>query len=607
LLLGYVEFAAFLVLPGAAAIELLGVGRNLPFSAKAGLAFGLGSAFDVILLEVRTSGLSILGSAMRGIDPGLVLTVVLASVVLLALPVSLKRSSNFFDGFEKSDVPIFALVFGLGLLVYAHFLAYPIFPQFNSVDFVVHSQLASGIKSGAVTPGLPSFLYFGADLLLGASVAVMHGVPLAVTQKGMGVLLTLSPLVVYAAMMAVFESRLAGLVGAIVYVAGGFVWFDAVFGSGLYDNFLGEISILTLLICLSLVIREPGRRRNLIPWALAFVSGLYSHYSFLTILPPLVLLPALDYVAKRRLRFDLLVICLLPVVFFGLSFILLRSDTLSFLASLLSNRIGSPPILLTPLAMWFGDVPFLKYVAVEVFDQPSTLILLAFAALGSLIAIRRLGTLPVLVVVWSFVLYSGAELSAVSWRFSLEALLPLMMLSSFGSEWAFQRVRTISRAYVGRSQKLPRLRRLIGPLFLVIILVPLASNSWSAWMLADASNTSPLKPSSEPNVYQSMLWFGEHTPPGSLLISLTDQRFIWAAPLVERRSMYAPFASMNYILSAANSSRDTYVAITEVLDPQVPVKSDLGPFLNDSVFSLVYQNQDVWIFKVDATLQTPKG
>ena len=47
MLFGYVEFVALLFLPGLAFMELFGVGADLSFAERLGLAFGLSMAVDV--------------------------------------------------------------------------------------------------------------------------------------------------------------------------------------------------------------------------------------------------------------------------------------------------------------------------------------------------------------------------------------------------------------------------------------------------------------------------------------------------------------------------------------------------------------------------------
>src|SRR5580692_1343414 len=87
LLLGYVEFVALLLLPGAAFVELFRVGGDLSLAERLGLAFGLSMAIDVLVLAFRTSGLLVGSQLMVGIFPGTLEIMLAVSFVAFAAAV----------------------------------------------------------------------------------------------------------------------------------------------------------------------------------------------------------------------------------------------------------------------------------------------------------------------------------------------------------------------------------------------------------------------------------------------------------------------------------------------------------------------------------------
>jgi hypothetical protein len=141
LLLGYLEFVVLLFLPGAALIELFQLGGEFSFAERLGLAFGLSMAVDVLVLAFRTSGLAIGSQLMVGIFPGTLEIMLAVSLVAFAAPIVLRRKLSFFVQPTRYDLYVLGLVVAQALFVAAHFSKYPIFPQFQSVDFTSHVQI----------------------------------------------------------------------------------------------------------------------------------------------------------------------------------------------------------------------------------------------------------------------------------------------------------------------------------------------------------------------------------------------------------------------------------------------------------------------------------
>ena len=188
MLLGYLEFVALLFLPGLAFMELFGVGTDLSFAERLGLAFGLSMAIDVLLLAFRTSGLLIGSQLMVGIFPVTLEVMLGASLVVFAAAVVLRRRVTFYVKPERYDLYVLGLVVAQALLVLAHFSKYPIFPQFSSVDFTQHVQITTDLQAGRVTMFPGGILYYGAHLLMGSLVALSGDIVLVATQNAMGIL-----------------------------------------------------------------------------------------------------------------------------------------------------------------------------------------------------------------------------------------------------------------------------------------------------------------------------------------------------------------------------------------------------------------------------------
>ncbi|MDA4118380.1 MAG: hypothetical protein OK455_08560, partial [Thaumarchaeota archaeon] len=431
MLLGYLEFVALLFLPGAAFIEIFRLGGEYSFAERLGLAFGLSMAVDVLVLALRTSGLLVGSQLMRGIFPGTLEIILALSFVAFAAAVGLRRKFTFYVKPTRYDLLVLGLVLAQAVLVVAHFSKYPIFPQFQSVDFGQHVQITADLQSGvlSIVPG--GLLYFGVHLLMGSLVALSGDLVLEATQYAMGILTVLSPLMVFVAVNSLAQSKRVGLIASFLYVATGFVWFGSVFDAGLYANFFGILSILLVLGLVPAVMKQP---RNPGVWAaflLALGSGYLSHYSFVTILPALIALPIVAFAFERKVIWAsvaVTVVVLVPAVVAAA----LRPDLVSLLLQFVQANGGGSINGDTFLSQFLAGWPVLRYTFVEIADDLAAVVILALAALGVYLVVRGKNPVVLMAVVWLVALLVVAPLTAGAWRFSYMVLLPLLIVGSIG-------------------------------------------------------------------------------------------------------------------------------------------------------------------------------
>ena len=399
MLLGYFEFVALLFLPGLAFMELFQVGGDLSFAERLGLAFGLSMAVDVLVLAFRTSGLLVGSQLLRGIFPLTLELMLGASVVVFAAAVALRRKVTFYVKPERYDLYVLGLVAAQALLVIVHFSKYPIFPQFQSVDFTQHVQITSALQSGAVTIFPGGILYYGAHLLMGSLVALSGDVALEATQYAMGLLTVFSPLLVFVSVDSVTKSKRVGLIAALLYVSTGFVWFGSVFDAGLYANFYGVLSILLLFALVPIILRQPRSPGVWVALVLAVGSGYFSHYSYVTVIPALVALPVAVFALERKVSIPVIAIPAVVVVP-GLVAAILRPDLVTLLVQFVQATAGGNVAGDTFLSQYLTGWPVLRYVVVEIADDLGAIVMLGLAALGVYVAVRGKNPIIWMVIAW---------------------------------------------------------------------------------------------------------------------------------------------------------------------------------------------------------------
>jgi len=601
LLLGYLEFVALLFLPGVAFMELFRLGGDLPFAERLGLAFGLSMAVDVLVLVFRTSGLLVGSQLMIGIFPGTLELVLGASLVVLAAAVALRRKVTFYVRPARYDLYVLGLVAAQALLVVAHFSKYPIFPQFQSVDFTQHVQITTDLQAGRLTMFPGGILYYGAHLLMGSLVALSGDLVLVATQYAMGMLAVFSPLLVFVAVSSLTESRRVGLIATLLYVSTGFVWFGSVFDAGLYANFYGILSILLLFALVPVVLMQPRSPGVWVALVLAVGSGYFSHYSYVTVIPALVALPIALFALERRVSLPALAIPAVLVIP-GAVAVLLRPDLASLLVQFVQAQGGGNVAGDTSLSGYLAGWPVLRYVVVEIADDIGAIVSLALAALGVYVAVRSKNPAVWMLVVWLLAILVVAPFTEAAWRFSYMALVPITMIGALGIDSLVpnteeRALRQRSKMRGRRSDGRYRLG-LLGVLFLLLVV-----NSWSWQLLGDALSNGGANNQTQHGVLMAMRWMNATTPRGSLVVSVTDSDYNYFQLLYGRASGYAPLATPDQVVAASTSSGvPTYVVLTKVgtVTAPAPSQNPFNLYPNDTLFQLQYNQSGVLVYKLKA-------
>jgi hypothetical protein len=600
LLLGYLEFVALLFLPGIAFMELFRVGGDLSFAERLGLAFGLSMAVDVLVLAFRTSGLLVGSQLLVGIFPLTLELMLGASVVVFAAAVALRRKVGFYVRPERYDLYVLGLVGAQALLVVAHFTKYPIFPEFQSVDFTQHVQIASALQSGGATMFPGGILYYGAHLLMGSLVALSGDLALEATQYALGLLTVFSPFLVFVAVGSLTRSNRVGLVATLLYVSTGFVWFGSVFDAGLYANFYGVLSILLLFGLVPIVLKQPRTPGVWVALVLAVGSGYFSHYSYVTVIPALLALPIAIFVLDRKVSLPAIAITAV-VVLPGIVAALLWPDLVTLLVQFVQATGGGNVLVDTFLSKYLAGWPVLRYIVVEIADDLGAVVTLVLAALGVYVAVRSKNPVVWMLIVWLLAILVVAPFSETAWRFSYMALVPLLIIAAMGFESLIpntdRALRQRSKMRAKRDYGRYRLG-LLGVVFLLLVV-----NSWSWQLLGDAASNGAANSQAQHGLLAAMQWMNATTPSDSQVVSVTSSDYNYFQLLYGRPSGYAPLATPDDVVGAsAGSTVPTYVVLTTIGTVSVPDPSQ-NPFNlypNDTRFQLQYNQSGVLVYKLKA-------
>ena len=608
---GYLVYLLEIFLPGVGFGELLGIWRNKESLAeRIALAFALGLSVDTIVFLIKTSGFA----GLSGLSVGTVYFVLGLGAVVFALSFALRRKILFPVKPVRMDYVLFAVVLLQSLMLLVYFQKYPIFPEYFTQDPTVHVNYVESLISGQTTSIPSGLLYFGVHYQLASGVLLVGGEPLVVLQRIMAILVALSPLLFYHASRKLFSSPRAALIITVIYAFSGMVWYAGVFDSGLYPNFYGILAILFLIISVINLTERPSALGG-VAFIIALINGYMSHYTFLTLLPALLVLPILRLTLVRNIKDASLrgyaisaIVALAPAAVPFLVYPNLASRIL-----FLATSGGGTQAASTYLSNLFASFPVLSFLAVEMENDVALIVCLLLTAVFVYRFITTKNILLSVPIVWLVSLFAVAPFNISAWRYSYEALVPLTIIAGFatysflpaayrddmGGKQQSQKkgaIRTRIQTRGGQSQLLPLA-------VITVLLGTLLVGSWGQSMLGDALTDTKKIASSQNSVYQSIYWLKSNTPNGSQYLSVSDWRFTYTSLMIGRLTHYEYVYNVTTALELAKNTSSDYIIVTNIVTANVPKYGALYPWDNFPLTSngnltLQYNSSDVRIYQI---------
>lgn len=441
----------------------------------------------------------------------------------------------------------------MGISLGSYFLKYPIFPAVLSGDFSQHMNTATQLAHGNFPSLSALVLYYGLEAYLGLSVFLFPAVPLQTVRLAMGLLVFVSPLIIYFSVKTLFDSK-AALWSAAVYTLSGSLWFGMVFSSGLWPNFWGLLSSLLLIAAAVYLVEHPLHLKrpyihptNLkgpIVFSVALVNALFSHYSILLVFPALLLYFAIK---KNPLGLGMTFVPLLGGLILFPSLI----SSLSSFGGVSTGTVPAPSLLAAIIPL-----PTLSFLVAEI----------SVNALGDFAALSMLGlggwflwknwktkdSKMLLLSVWFLVALLYPVYSSNAWRFAFIGLMPLTVMGG----WSLS---SLIPKWPKKGHKAPYLGKtlLIGFLFLTP-----AFGSWANQSFFD-SGSNPFQSATQQQAdLQAIQWMLANVPSnclagvnitkcGVIVVNDFDFQYLsymdtrhYTPPLQGLQTIYAPLSNV---------------------------------------------------------------
>jgi hypothetical protein len=602
---GYVLYALTIFLPGIGVGELFKIWRlGESLSERIAIAFGLGISIDTVVLLIRTAGTG----PLVGIDVGTIYALIVAGIALMAISILLRKKFAFPMKPTRGDLALFLIIIIQAFVLLLYFQKYPIFPEYQSQDFQNHILSAQGLISGSVTSVPAGLLYFAIRYQLASAILLVHGEPLVVAQRAMAIIILLSPFLFFLVGKKIFGNiERVGLIVAVIYVFSGTAWFAGVLGSGLYANFYGTLAALFFIFALINLVADP---KSYVMWSvylLSLINAYMSHYTVLTILPAILALPLIQALTNKRrsesAKWYLIaaIIAIAPIVIA----VLAEPKLVSFFISLTYQSQG---VLNgnTFLSNLFAASPVFSYLALEVFDDIGLVVLFLLSAvyLYRILGAEKKSPFLFVPIIWFLSLIIAAPGSLSAWRFSYEAIVPLILMASYGLASFFPGVTgTRTKTRFSERAKKQSQSSVIPRAFLILVLFGvIVVGSWGQTMVSDALTDTGVASQAQVSVYNAITWLHNNTAANSRYLSVSDWRFVYSNLIIGRYSLYQYESMPSSAIKLAKSENVSYIIVTNLVTLALPSVPSLFPWDNfpsasNSNLTLVYQNSDVRIFE----------
>jgi hypothetical protein len=602
---GYVVYLAAIFLPGLGLGELLDIWPDDRSLADVlAYAFGLGLAVDTLVLFVRTSGFTIAGAVLKGMDLDTVYLLIVLGLVFFLASAAWRRRLRFPVRPQKVDFALLVPILVVVIIVSLYFAKYPFFPRNESEDFQNHAQYVLWLIDGTFTSVPNGILYYGVHYQLASALLLVGGEPLVTVQRTMALLVVLSPLLFYAGARALFSRRLPAIVVTLIYALSGTIWFVSAFVTGLFPNLFGVMAVMFFVTTYAALLSRFSVKRYWIPFLLSLVMLYFSHFTALTIFPALLLLPFVQYARERKDTLRYVVPSIVLVV--PVAIVLVAYPSILSLLLRIAEASGGLVGISTTLSGALSPVPILSFIAADIYDDIAFVFLFAFTVVYLWKGVRGQSSMAWVPLFWFATIVAATAFTTDVWRYSYEALAPLTLMAGYGLFALLPKPGRAPRGLRTRTRSGSTFGRYLTLIaILAILLIPIVATSWAEVSTADALSNPGDSATAQNSVYTAMYWLKSNTPNDSVYFSATDWRFTYANFIISHRTYSPPegdcYTDPQSTVSAALNNSANYLIVTNLETCALP--PGLGNGLWDSMqpasnLTLVYQDIDVKIFQI---------
>ncbi|MEM3715490.1 MAG: hypothetical protein QXF82_11135 [Nitrososphaeria archaeon] len=494
----------------------------------------------------------------------------------------------------KEFKAFFVFTFFYFIVLYVYLYAFPFFPLYFSVDFVVHLSnslnLINNIKITHVPP-----VNAGISLLLAGWLSLSFENILFFSRVFIAFVIWSSLPFVY--FLGNYAHRYyGGIVASFFYVLLNPFLFATLMSTGIYANALGLTLGLATIYWFIITLTNPSRIRVLFAPLFGFAL-LLAHSSdiliYLTVTCGTFYLIFFEHhynIVNISIKF-LFCLFLGALITFALNPLLILRLPSTLTSSFVQILIYSNEFLVYLLR----EIPLLQNIYIYSQENIFVLILFVITVLSSFLSFlkKRLG-IGIFPFSWLMLIIVVSFFSTNVWRFALLAFIPFCLLTPL----VFEKVllplgrRLVNIMPSGGFRKAFRVLLVVFCILLFYlpsyanIIVPIYASSWS-------------RPQQE-GFYDCLVWFRDYSEPDAVVVCVGGGTYMRFLPVVANRTFLEAFPGVlpEFVYDVLKNYSSGYVVVWNRLHPYNGSFYYVDFYKNCSLFREVWANSEVTVFKL---------
>jgi hypothetical protein len=513
--------------------------------------------------------------------------------IFMCLMLSFLLNYGKFYGIDKY-FKIFSVCSLFYFIVFCIYLyAYPFFPIFYSVDFVVHLlnslSLINNVNGGFVLPANP-----GISLLLAGWLSLGFENVLFFSRFFIAFVVWSSLPFIYFIGNYIFRNY-GGIVASLSYILLNPFLYTTLLTSGLYANALGLTLSLATLYWFIVTLENPSYKRVLLAPLFGYTLIL-AHSS--DALVYLTVVSAIIYLIFFEHRYNIINVSLKLLLCFFLGAIIvfaIHSSLFLRLPSALSGPFNQIVFASNEFILYLlREIPLLLNFYLYSNENVFALILFitTFFLAGLYFLKRKLG-FGIFPFAWLFLIIVVSFFSTNAWRFALLAFIPFCLLIPLVYEKVLLPLGR-RMVYAMSSERFKKIFKILLIIFCFLMLylssdsnviVPIYASSWS-------------RPQQE-GFYECLVWFKDYSESDAVVVSVGGGNYMRFLLVVANRTFLdsLPGSVPEAVYDILKNYSNGYVVVWNRLHPYNGSFYYVDLYKNSSLFREVWANEEVTVFK----------
>ena len=174
-------------------------------------------------------------------------------------------------------------------------------------------------------------------------------------------------------------------------------------------------------------------------------------------------------------------------------------------------------------------------------------------------------------LIWLVALVVVSPENIAAWRYSFEALVPIVILASYGLDYFFPTSSSKKKGSFANKMKSQRSESIIPRAVVILIFFgAMIVGSWGQYVVADSTSSTTQVSQAQVADYSAMQWMKSNTPNNSQYLSVSDWNFLYTNLTIGRNSFFEYARTPSDGIRFAENVSANYIIVTNVATVSLP-------------------------------------